>query len=538
MVEYNGEYLDPDLIPIPAVFDRPPTVRATCLGPGDPALLDPLHKVVPLLPATCNCEARPYKGPTLGGIAFARCYSVAKCTSCVHNALCMRHCKQMPTSTATLRDGLLDNLIPHLRYEYHVALTDYEECTDVAWMNKWLHRFPARRQADYIRSVIQAQNREDEVAVFVKREVLNAKPTKGRLIQGYKDDFTGYLSGPKCKAFSEALARVMNSCDFHKFVTKDGRCVNVRATYASGMNSCDLARWMENVPSAFSFYERDGKAWDSTINKKLLEWELSQYAKIDSELEQLFRGGMCVKGVYYDRENQRIKFRSKYTRKSGHNDTSVGNSLINMAITIQSFLSWIDCPEELHILVMGDDLLVAGDFKHDPCAVSKHEASYGIVPEAAWIRNRYAVTFISGRWYPAVNGGYSFGPLVGRQLMKLFWTTSEQVEKYPVTLISSIAASFSTFFRGSRFGDAWCNKMMITSDRIKHDKMHYHLESMPPVDWVVALPLVYGLDITDATEFARFIERLDRKPGLYQHWVADVMIDIDTRDVVNRYNPA
>jgi hypothetical protein len=270
---------------------------------------------------------------------------------------------------------------------------------------------------------------------MVKREVYHKLPTKARLIQFYANLATQSEVAPQCYALQKVLSA--------HFKRKDvGFGIDV--TFASGYNSADIAEWMAHCidRGAVAYYERDGKTWDATMQKMHANFRCSIYRIFDKELAAFIAACNSVIGmaVY---PNGLLRYKVDYTVKSGHNDTTLGNSIINAAIAAAAFRrAGVPCS----IIVTGDDLLVAAYADFDLKGIMDLESEYGIIPEAGKYASPFEVSFISGVF--ATDGQVvGFIPTPGRILQRLWWTITapgRAVDRYRRGVARGLMPTLST----------------------------------------------------------------------------------------------
>lgn len=75
-------------------------------------------------------------------------------------------------------------------------------------------------------------------------------------------------------------------------------------------------------------------------------------------------------------------------------------------------------------------------------ALNRNEASLGIHPERGLFADLRCASFISLGFYKAIDGTFVALPKVGRQLCRLFWTTTHLQGRDPRRLAATIATSF------------------------------------------------------------------------------------------------
>lgn len=195
--------------------------------------------------------------------------------------------------------------------------------------------------------------------------------------------------------------------------------------------------WVRRRRPGARFYERDGKSWDATMSKlhHLIKMEL--YKMVGPEFAEFFDKSYEVKGTYRNGD-VRIVYKVAGTTKSGHNDTTLGNSFINAAI-IYTAMRRLGLRGS--IIVAGDDLLAAIDGDWDGDKLAAEEAACGIIPEFRVFDSIFDVSFISGVWFPGVGDELIFTPKPGRLLSKLFWTVKPPSPKVAkeVAYVSGVA---------------------------------------------------------------------------------------------------
>jgi hypothetical protein len=419
-LDENG-YLDPDslaTIPFGASQLMCNITSSTCLGYGDETLIDERHALhTPKAKLLTYCNRSNQPGAACVGPVFGPSWTCRSCTCNFHNALCNRHAKTAPKIMLPFCEArdMLKFHAQNLAADYNISYGYWEK----EWINKW----PQNKIVAFETSLKYDVDSFGRVKSFVKREPGHKKVKKARAIQGYANFATQARLGPQVYAAQKTLC--------HRFNSRSGqnRYKNIGITFASGMNAVELGEWMEMVHDRFGspwFYERDGANWDATMQAEHQELVNILYEKIFDPLTyERIQKCRKVKGVNVttDRETKlttKIKYTLDETTKSGHNDTSLRNSIINAAIAYQSAINHgLEC----EIIVAGDDLLMACKTKPDLQRLIQYESQLGINPEAGVMDDYTKVTFISGHWCKDVLG-YKFVPLLGRLLLRLYWTTS------------------------------------------------------------------------------------------------------------------
>jgi len=284
------------------------------------------------------------------------------------------------------------------------------------WFDAWLDKWPLAKQHAIRMSIERAEAfAPDRCQADVKRECLVACPTKARLIQYYFNLATQAAFGPQFYSLQKTVTNLLRRYPM-------GRS---DVTFGSGMNSGQIGAWMHGVVAdgAVCYYERDGKCWDATMSRAHARLRVRMYREVDPALADFAAACVRVVVTYKDagrRRSRVLKYKLDSTVKSGHNDTTLGNSLINAAIILAVL-------EELcirgSILVAGDDLVVA---LYDRVALDvliAAESRFGIRPVARIFDDPEDVSFTSGIFvrHPA---GFHFIPKPGKLLAKLWWTVT------------------------------------------------------------------------------------------------------------------
>lgn len=383
-----------------------------CLGKGDPKKLGDNCQVTKEPPNECNKPSQC--GATLVGLSAGPVWVLKTCDCNAHNALCNRHGVKQPPVTRDFRNYA--QFIPTVlvEAEYLSNLPTVRE----TWINKW----PKDKQKNIDRSLGEDFPDPSRVKCMVKRELAHKEPTKARAIQFYADLATQAHFGPEYYALQKAYCSV-----FNRYGDR------IRVTFASGMDSPTLGSWMKTVLDDYCdpwFYERDGKTWDATMSDPHHELKTHAYRFMGNEFLAFHNKAKDVRGRV---RSGKFAYQLKGTTKSGHNDTSLGNSLVNAGVAYEA------CLEQglrADIIVMGDDLLVVVEGDFDEHRFAKVESELGIVPEYRKFDSVEDVTFLSAIWIPGV---WLFVPVLGRLLVRAFWTVKPPPKKHTQAFASGIA---------------------------------------------------------------------------------------------------
>jgi hypothetical protein len=291
-------------------------------------------------------------------------------------------------------------LFERLRGEYAVtAMREYP-----TWLAKWSEG----KQKSITLSRLRDQCMAGKLKAMIKRECYHRLPKKARLIQYYANLCTQSEFGPEFYALQKVLCKELQQLDMG-----DG----IDVTFASGMNAAQITAWMATVsPWTVAYLERDGANWDSSLGEMCANFRCRLYAVIDERLAQFARDGNCV-SAYGVLPDGIVRYLMEYGVKSGHNDTTLGNSIVNAAIAM-AVMKQLGLRGS--IIVAGDDLLIAVRSDFDLAAYIAAERAYGIVPEAGKFYSHKHVTFCSGIF---LGDSCAYLPTPGRLLKRLWWTT-------------------------------------------------------------------------------------------------------------------
>jgi len=386
--------------------------ETVCLGyPDDLSQLDPAHRV-PVQPLPCD---RPGQlGATLLGLTFNPCWVVRSCRCNFVRALVLRHGVRRPPVRRT--PFVPSRFLEDMRQAYIDAACVYEG----SWLSKW----PASKARAILESIAVDPVSPDRLKSFIKREISHSFPKRPRAIQGYLNLHTQALFGPQQTSFQKGLASLWTIDGYELYP-------GIFVTMASGVSALDLGRWMDLCEAYDFFYERDGKNWDATMGLQhhALKWLVMDAC--DEELGAFVRQGYRCRGVHKGQTLYRYELSG--TVKSGHNDTTSGNTLVNAFICADALRR---SNRQGRIIVAGDDLLAA--VRGNPFPLEELEAEYGIKPEARWFSDPQDATFISGGWL--WGGRWVFAPLLGRLLARLFWSVKPPSKRRRDAHLYGIAA--------------------------------------------------------------------------------------------------
>lgn len=391
----------------------------------------------------------------------------------------------------------------------------------------------------------------ERAKTFVKKEAGLSVPTKGRLIQGNLNELTAYEYPDEYTAISKAL-QAIGQREFEY----DG--INFQFRYTAGMNHAEMATafsdvWLNRLPNSY-IDERDGKNWDSTMNKRLLMSEYLVYEMLGLRAANSFlKRSAGVKGVINcktDRlTNCVIKYITRWKRLSGDWNTSVGNSIVSMIIifTVICSLPTHLRPVKVFGMFMGDDYLGVYQYANAICprmltsALNDLESDCGITPVRALFDDPLYVSYISLGLWPRRDGSYAMVPHPGRTLGKLFWSVTLVPPNVFKEYRSEIARSFEPTYRGFEFVTRFLRHHVIAGLQLT-DAMrrllfvHHHwmirhdlVDDAQGINWQYGFLCKYGFPITALVWTDGLPEA-----GMVYHPLVTRMIELEALDPCDR----
>lgn len=242
-----------------------------------------------------------------------------------------------------------------------------------------------------------------------------------RLIQGAQPGYIAFV-GPMFMTIQAEIKRVWSK----KF----------KVWFTSGAHAKELADYITE-PCNFKWFENDVSAYDASIGKELCELELFLARRMGATpiVLQLMRANIHTHGT----TSHGIKYRCIGTRKSGDPFTSCYNSVLNGLMHLY-VLSAGGNPSVLDgkvkMLVQGDDNIM----RH--CSTLRPNwtvlLKLGFKCDNIYRRGPMDSEFCSSRLYP-VEGGYCFGPKIGRLLNKLLAFNNPPLGVHPHSVAKGVA---------------------------------------------------------------------------------------------------
>jgi len=217
--------------------------------------------------------------------------------------------------------------------------------------------------------------------------------------------------------------------------------------------------------------------------------------------------------------------------KSGHNDTTMGNTIVNALIALEAVVA---CGLRASIIVAGDDLLVAVDGAFDEHAVAAVERGCGIVPEYRKFHSWSDVSFISGMWWYA-GGIYNFTPKLGRLLARLWWTVHppgrKHFHRYRAGVSKGLAPTVGPLPIYSALLGQHVVDSIVPADK-RFDFVYGRAVAWPG-DLVALVAERYGLTSEEVVDADRVLRQTDR-PCVVIHPTLEWITRRDTCDLAER----
>jgi hypothetical protein len=508
------------LLPTEYGFHVPPSreMGTICFGRGDERALG--HHVRVQARPRAVCMSARQRGAVLVGWATRYGFACRRCGCNAHNALCTRHGLAQPLVTGSLAFALA------VFQRVFVAVRGCFDTHSLGGFDGWLSKWNTRKQQDFLQSIQMDQVLPAKVKAMIKFESGEAFPSRPRLIQMYPNKATQAAFGPVFYALQKAVMEVFNRLSLDALID---------LTFASGMNNVAIADWMEtNVAAGCThFYERDGKNWDSTMQAIHLNFRDVLYDSISPDLGVFARACRGVQGWGLFLEGV-LKYFVYGTVKSGHNDTTLGNCLINGAITYECFRH---LGQRCSIIVAGDDLLVAvwGDF--DANLIIARERALGIIPVARKFRSPFDVSFISGVF---IGDGerIHFTPKPGRLISRLWWAVNPPKAQDLPGYHRGVARGLLPACSGLPVVRVWLHRAdtpgaaSIVDWVVKSQSYEGHQEWGDGV--LEHFAARYGVGVCEVLDCERWLEGLPFEPAILSHPVLDAIMRVDLADLMTR----
>lgn len=397
-------------IPDPMCPQRPPgqqytSTQAICLGAAHH--ISPTRHTVGLC-KTDRCEDRAIiVGCMLFGPASGPCFSLMSCVHNLRNALVTRH------AVDEAQSELFMAFPPGWRRLLRAVRAEYPNfCSPNDKFIEWIARYPEHVRKSLTKTLLEATPKKrsvDFVGAFPKVGVELSVPEKARTIQAYLDDLDKILTGPDIAAMQKAFKSICRNFEVYP---------NVFITFGCGMSLEDIGHWAEFEHDYV--YERDGKRWDSTMGITHYLFRLRSYEFVIPNYSKDGRYPALTTQGRYSKGDEHFKYVVEGTVKSGHNDTTLGNTIINLMIAAAAVHE--QRPDKpVRVIACGDDLLVLSSARLNGARIAAVEKKYGIIPKYGEFADVTDASFISLNFW-RVAGNVIALPKPGRLARKQYWT--------------------------------------------------------------------------------------------------------------------
>ncbi len=374
-----------------------------------------------------------------------------------------------------------------------------------------------------------------------------------RCIQGASDHFNAVVS-PFVKSFTKHVKSVLH---LHR---RRG------AVYASGFT--DAVAFGTHLHDVFESYskcvvvETDFSKFDTCINEILLECENELFFKANCP-EDVF---LCLQAAIetVGRAKFGIKYKVRGTRRSGDPQTSVGNSVLQLALLYYALCcatgaSLETLLERSTIFAQGDDGLtfLSEEFSHCLPAVREILQRLGFEvkmkvhsgPDAL-----YQATFLSSRVYPVQDAltGQEFhvlAPMIGRQVEKFGYYTCPPPGVPHLSIVRGDAIGRQNIYRAIPFLRCYITRTLELTSQGPAYRDPRKKEVVADTDYLLApsaatygvIERVYGLTKLDEENLENLLKLADHLPmvvnfpPLHQAAVVDGVVS-DVGPVLDRYD--
>jgi hypothetical protein len=361
---------------------------------------------------------------------------------------------------------------------------------------------------------------KDEMLVPALGNDLRDKFPRG--IQGLANPCTNMALGPFMHTVSSALAS----------------CFDGPIAYTSGRTPEEIGDWYQDcLNDGYTFYEDDFSAFDSTQGAGAHYAEVAFYKLFNPPIEVLFT---LEQQKYTKGFSHYYKYETKYTRKSGDQNTSIGNTIINMMAHLWAIQLYNtrnpNHKLQFKMLALGDDNLMAVKNAGDDFAqfINVQISKLGLQPKC--FKSKFAPTYCSSVFVPVLDLNnkerYVLVPEVIRKLTKMSWTVTNVTKKESVTgrlksnELSQINNSLMPVSRA--FHNYYVN-LSVQEARLARWETHkpydsdYHLGDNTR-EWFTA---VYGVSWSEVQQLEDYLHSLlvktNGKPCFWNHPIASQM---------------
>lgn len=436
---------------------------------------------------------------------------------------------------ATTWDANDQRLAQNVAELYAVRLVEVEE----TWYDWFVGPDgPATRATKWTKSVIArfvlswSRDRPDPSRTdgFPKREIGKAcfyhfstgALARARLIHPPTFDYAKEILGREFAAWQKALCDVTTPTQPYEYSP------GVFISIACGVGKGVVADWAEHP--ALWYLESDGSTWDALVNDGMIDYKHQHMGIVSRRIAAFAEGYRTTPVTVRGRQSQGLAYTLQATVRSGYNDTTSGNSLINAVATAKALAA---AGLTGRVLVAGDDMLTAvtgptavtHDDKYvlDKCElVASGLIGFGIKPKWGAFRDVTQTTFCSSGFYRVANK-LAFLPLLGRQLAKMWWTTKDIAPDNRAAYSTAVAKGMRSVVGRMPLYREWCDAGDLGVQPLRGGLAEFERElSYKPgvgvadthhfddCDAIAAFAVKYGIPADELRTFQRFLTTIPR----------------------------
>jgi len=265
--------------------------------------------------------------------------------------------------------------------------------------------------------------------------------------------------GPQLYSLAKAEALLTQECI-------ESSDVLLPVYWVSSLSPLELSRLITMLHNlGYTHYvSGDRKKFDGYQGPLSSQLDLRYYQMVfpnDEDVQEAVRDDMIGKV----KSRQGVKFEKDRGKASGSSNTTVGNTLLNMALC-SDFIEENHLMDKVVALVFGDDVLLCSkDKTHLSGAFIDHGERVGF-PAKATEGGIYDVTFLSGRFIMAdvrdkgkTETLYCFSSLPGKALGKLFATTSMRGKDTPKRMRKAMLTAGRLCFAADSLVMGWLKQL-------------------------------------------------------------------------------
>lgn len=483
----------------------------------------PLHEVPPP-PFACD------KPNQVGAVLIGFAATVPRvCRTCLCNAvgaLRLRHAvaQRRPTNNTAMYLAIATSLTHNL--VFGLCLTTYMDPKNDTWMLRW------NRAKRYMFEMSMKHDIPNAKVVsgFVKFEMITKAVyvPRPRLIQTYVKLITQALFAREFKALSDAL--FSPSRYFWEVVP------GITITFSCGMDLDDVGEWLTTAicrhPVDTWYLEDDFSAYDSSITREHQVIKDVLYRLVPGLIEHAEE---TIDVTGYLGRGEKLRYKVKGTTKSGLNDTTLGNSLINAVVKATAML---DQNLRGDIIVTGDDSIIVGNGNISLQRFTDVERDFCLTPEAALFRSVDDITYAS-MCFIGTPARYYACPKPGRLFARIGWTLRRIGRRRYGDYLCAVASGLEHYYTGSVVMESYfraLKRLLPTTHRkpLTTDVYSARFTTSSARNLSDDLFAIrYGLSLKQWLSLADVFDSI-RTPGLISHPILDIVVNFDISGALER----